>query len=221
MTHHTYGLVHEDLPLEIAIFPLEGVLLLPSGVLPLNIFEDRYKAMIEDALASPHRMIGMVQPRPKVSDADNGAEVYAVGCAGKITEFSETPDGRYTVSLHGICRFDIKDEQPLRKGYRPVHCDWSAYAKDCVSKDCLGLDRKRLKTLLGGYFEKENMQCDWQNVDSVSDNKLITCLSMICPFSPTEKQALLEAACCDERAKLFLQMVEMAIYDDVSGSRDN
>lgn len=200
----------DELPETLPIFPLEGVLLLPSGNLPLNVFEPRYLAMIEDAMAST-RMIGMVQPKGKdLKEIKDDEPVFTTGCAGKITEFSETTDGRYLITLTGICRFTIENELPMNRGYRKVQSGWEAYRADLDAQTCSELDRGHLKTLLEKYFEKEGMQCDWQAVDDAPDNKLITCLSMVCPFDPCEKQALLEAQCCDTRAKMFMTMLEMA-----------
>lgn len=193
----------EDLPETLAIFPLTGVLLLPHGTLPLNIFEDRYLAMIDDAMSSS-RMIGMVQPK-------SDSEIYQIGCAGKITEFSETSDGRYLITLTGICRFHINQELDVATPYRQVKTNWQEFKTDIETKKCLGVDRQKLHNLLEAYFEREEMSCDFEKFEDITDGKLMTCLSMVCPFEPSEKQALLEQICCKERAKMFMTMVEMAI----------
>ena len=204
----------KDLPEIIPIFPLSGVMLLPHGNLPLNIFEPRYLAMVEKALAG-NRMIGMVQPQKSKNQSeikDVGVRpVFQTGCVGKITEFTETKEGRYHVTLSGICRFDIEEElEPHKDGFRRVKPSWTKYEKDLDAGSCVRLDREKLKALLKQYFEKEEMICDWQAFENAPDVKLITCLSMICPLGPCEKQALLEAVSCDERAEKFFSLLEMA-----------
>jgi Lon protease-like protein len=191
----------EDLPGEIPIFPLTGVLLLPRGQLPLNIFEPRYVAMVDHAIAS-HRLIGMVQTR------EDGS-VYNVGCAGRVTSYNETPDGRYEIVLTGICRFYFSEESSQFNGFRRVKADWADYANDLQKIDCLDMDRGKLRRLLKNYFEKQGLTCSWDAVDQASDEKLMTTLAMICPLGAKEKQALLEAPCCKERARLFMTMLEM------------
>ena len=192
-----------DLPAILPVFPLPGVLLLPSGQLPLNIFEPRYLKMTEDALKGS-RLIGMIQPREK------GA-LYDIGCAGKIIDFTETPDGRYLITLNGVCRFKIGQELEVATPYRQVRPDWSPFEEDLENVDCLNLDRKKLVTLLQSYFPTQGMECEWGKIESATDGKLITCLSMICPFDAKEKQTLLEAPCCRTRANTFMTMLEMAV----------
>ncbi len=194
---HTY----EDLPGELPVFPLAGVLLLPRGQLPLNIFEPRYLSMIDDAIAS-HRLVGMVQTR------EDGS-LYKIGCAGRITSFNETHDGRNEIVLTGVCRFKIDDELGQKDGYRRVKADWSEFKRDTEPMGCLDMDRGRLKKLLKNYFEQQGLTCSWDAVDNAADEKLITSLAMICPFEAKEKQALLEAPCCKERARLFMTLLEM------------
>lgn len=191
----------EDLPGEIPIFPLTGVLLLPRGQLPLNIFEPRYVAMVDHVIAA-HRLIGMVQTK------DDGS-VYTIGCAGRVTSYNETPDGRYEIVLTGICRFRFDQELSQVNGYRRVKADWADYANDLQKIDCLDMDRGKLRKLLKNYFEKQGLTCSWDAVDQASDEKLMTTLAMICPLDAKEKQALLEAPCCKTRAKLFMTMLEM------------
>ncbi len=201
------------LPAILPVFPLEGVLLLPGGQLPLNIFEPRYLAMVEDALKAD-RMIGMIQPRnraPEASGKGGDGALFETGCAGRITSFNETDDGRYLIGLTGISRFNITRELDMKHGYRRIAPDWTAYQADRNPAGCLDLDRQKLKIMLKDYFALQGIDCDWDAVDGASDQKLITCLSMICPFESSEKQALLEAACCRSRAVLFMGMLEMAI----------
>lgn len=197
---------YKDLPQTLPIFPLGGVLLLPRGQLPLNIFEPRYLAMIDEAM-STHRLIGMIQTQ------ENGA-VYAVGCAGRIVAYQETTDGRYEIVLQGVSRFRIAEELDQKNGFRRVRADWSDFAHDMEPLTCLDMDRDKLKSLLKSYFEKQGLTCSWEAVDLAADEKLITSLAMICPFESSAKQALLEAPCCKERAKLFMAMLEMECSGD-------
>ena len=209
MDRNPYAPAFEDLPETLAVFPLRSAFLLPTGNLPLNIFEPRYVQMIEDALSST-RMIGIIQPAPGTED-DSTPALSKTGCAGKIVEFAETSDGRYEITLAGLYRFDVGSETETPKMYRVVEPNWTPYKDDHKAHHCLDLDRARLKDLLQTYFKNEGMDCDWLAVDNAPDGKLITCLSMVCPFNPQEKQALLEAACCKSRAELFLGMLEMAV----------
>lgn len=199
------------LPREIPVFPLNGVLLLPGGQLPLNIFEKRYLAMVRDALKE-ERLIGMIQPRGG-EDKPGAPALFQVGCAGRITAFEETEDGRYLITLTGICRFRTEAELEPRSGYRRMAIDWQPYAGDTRPESCLDLDRNHLKSLLCDYFQLHSLSCDWDAVDGTPDQKLITSLAMICPLGPNEKQALLEAQCCRSRASMFMTMLEMAVRD--------
>lgn len=209
------------LPEEIPVFPLTGVLLLPRGQLPLNIFEPRYIAMFDDALRT-NRMIGVIQPRDfatgLISDAaPDKSPLFQTGCAGRITAFEETDDGRYLATLTGISRFNVAQELPLQNGYRRARVSWGAFTEDLAAPHGLGIDRNHLKDLLRSYFSMEGLSCNWDSIDGASDDKLITALSMICPLEPGEKQALLEAACCRTRAKMFMTMLEMAVHNDKGG----
>lgn len=212
MSKNPYAPSFNDLPQTLPVFPLTGVLLMPHGQLPLNIFEPRYVAMLEDALAGG-RMIGMVQPLiPGSAQSSDPIKIYQSGCAGKITEFSETTDGSYRVTLTGICRFNIAAELDTLSPYRLVKPDWKMFKDDLGAKKCLGVDREKLKTLLSQYFKDQDMSCDFEKFETIEDGKLMTCLAMICPFEPSEKQALLEEICCIERSKMFITMLEMAIH---------
>lgn len=210
MSKNPYAPEYEDLPPDIPVFPLTGVLLLPGGNLPLNIFEKRYLDMVDSALLS-NRLIGIIQPKePNYDGTVNNPELSKTGCAGKITDFSETADGRYLISLTGICRFQIAEELKTTTPYRQIKADWSNFKEDINAIGCIDLDREKLVGLLEQYFDKEGLSCDWSMIEQASDEKLITCLSMICPFEAQEKQALLEAHCCNERADLFMTMLDIA-----------
>jgi len=197
-----------DLPETLAVFPLSGVLLLPRGDLPLNIFEPRYLKMVEAALATPSRLIGMIQPY-NGTDAVGG--LHRTGCAGKITQFSETDDGRYLITLRGVCRFNIIEELPQQDGFRRVVPKFDLFADDLKGCGGLDLDRVRLVGLLREYFRVEGLSCNWDKVKDAPDDTLITALSMICPLDPCDKQALLMAADSSARATLFLKLLEIAI----------
>jgi Lon protease-like protein len=197
-----------SLPAILPIFPLTGVLLLPRGRLPLNIFEPRYLAMTRDALAGD-RLIGMVQPSDPRASGDN-PPVYPTGCAGRITTFTETDDGRFLITLTGTCRFRIREELPLLEGYRRIVPDWSEFARDLDSEDEPTFDRDRLLRGLRAYFQQHQISADWDAIGSVPGERLVTSVAMVCPFEPGEKQALLEAADFAERARLLTAIVEMA-----------
>jgi Lon protease-like protein len=204
-------MVMDDLPDFLPIFPLEGALLLPRGQLPLNIFEPRYLAMVDEALKT-HRLIGMIQPKNASQESSEGHDVplYDTGCAGRVTGFQETADGRYLITLTGVSRFRVTEELPLRKGFRTVRAHWNSYYADrATTPPEPALCRTNLKKLLRLYFDRQGLECDWSLIDDAPPEKLVNCLSMICPFTPCEKQALLEAPCCDRRAQLLLTILEM------------
>src|SRR6266478_1752563 len=208
------------LPLVLPIFPLAGVLLLPRGRLPLNIFEPRYLAMTRDALAG-ERLIGMVQPSdPAASVSD--PPVYPMGCAGRITSFSETEDGRFLITLTGTSRFLIREELPLLDGYRRVVPAWREFARDVEGEEASDFDRERLMRGLRAYFQQHQISADWDAITSVGGERLVTSIAMVCPFDPSEKQALLEAPDLGERARLLTAIVEMASLhrpQDAGGAR--
>ena len=203
----------DSLPEVLPIFPLAGVLLLPHAQLPLNIFEKRYLAMSRDALAG-HRLIGMVQPvHPEEEDTALPA-VYGSGCAGRITQFAETDDGRILITLTGLCRFTIVEEQALTDtGYRVVRADYGRYATDLDPPSATRVDRKRLMRALDAFFNQQGYEADWSTVEHASNESLITTLAMTCPFAPNEKQALLESATMTERTEALLTLLQMGIFD--------
>src|SRR3984893_5348768 len=196
------------LPAILPIFPLTGVLLLPRGRLPLNIFEPRYLAMTRDALAG-ERLIGMVQPSDPAASGSN-APVYPTGCAGRIPSFSETEDGRFLITLTGTSRFRIREELPLLEGYRRVVPEWREFARDLASEDEPGFDRERVLRGLRAYFQHHQISADWDAITAVPGERLVTSIAMVCPFEPSEKQALLEAPDLAERARLLTAIVEMS-----------
>lgn len=202
----------EDLPPEIPVFPLAGVLLLPRGRLPLNIFEPRYLAMVEEALATPHRLIGMIQPLDP-EDASRQADLYRIGCAGRITQLEETADGRYLITLTGVSRFEVVAERPLRRGFRPAAVSWDAFGLDLESDPPVHFDRPRLLTGLRSFLSLHGVAADWQSIENAPDEPLITTLAMVCPFAASEKQALLESANNDDRASTMTALIEMSLAE--------
>ncbi|HWT07804.1 MAG TPA: LON peptidase substrate-binding domain-containing protein [Roseomonas sp.] len=199
-----------DLPEEIAVFPLPGALLLPQGRLPLNIFEPRYLAMTLDSLARG-RMFGMVQPDTNLPRGESGSALYRVGCLGRLSSFSETEDGRLLVTLTGLVRFRIAAELPLAPaGYRRVRADYGDFAADLV-KDAgaPSYDRAELLAALRPYFRARGIEANWDAVEQSADTMLVTTLSMVCPFDVPEKQALLEAPDCAERARMLVALMRM------------
>lgn len=206
----------EDLPDTLPVFPLTGVLLLPRARLPLNVFEPRYLAMVGDALAAPARLIGMVQPAGEGGGANPA--IYPVGCAGRIVAFSETDDGRYVITLGGVCRFAVRDELPLQPGgYRRVAADWSGFRADLEPEEDPALDRRRLVEGLRAFFRQQGISADWDAIEATPAERLINSLSMICPFGPSEKQALVEAPTLAERARALTALVEMAVLGGTNG----
>ena len=210
----------EQLPDTLPIFPLSGVLLLPGGKLPLNVFEPRYLAMVFEALAG-HRMIGMVQPLQPGGYAGDGMPtddgrppVHRIGCAGRIVSFNETEDGRLLLALSGVSRFEIVRELDLAQGgYRRVSSVFSPFRADLDhADDDVELDRERLMAGLAAFFRSRNLSTDWDAVKQAADANLVASLSMVLPFGPAEKQALLEAADSTARAKLLVAFLEMNAF---------
>jgi Lon protease-like protein len=197
-----------DLPKTIPVFPLQGVLLLPNGKLPLNIFEPRYLAMTEDALATSDRLIGMIQPT-EAEAPDKPPALYSVGCAGRIGSFSETDDGRYLITLAGVCRFAIFEEIATMRGYRRVVPDFARWQADLEPPGQVRIDRERLLAALKGFFARNAISADRNAIADAPDDRLVTMLSMFCPFEPQEKQALLESETLAERAATLIALLEM------------
>lgn len=202
-----------ELPATLPIFPLEGVLLLPHGHLPLHVFEPRYRAMVEAALGE-RRLIGILQPRgPQPQPLSDDAPIYEVGCAGRIVSFAETDDGRFLITLRGVCRFRVQTELPLDRGFRRVSPDFVPYLADVDPIEDASLDRKRLLEAAKIYLQVKSISCDWAAVEQASLPALITSLAMICPFEPGEKQALLESAGLLERGELLVSLLELAVLE--------
>lgn len=200
-----------DLPETLAIFPLPGALMLPRGRLPLNIFEPRYLAMLDDALKTEHRLIGMVQP---YESAETPPRLHQIGCAGRITSLSETEDGRYLIVLTGVSRFRITQELEGFSPYRRVDPDWADFAADLGSGEELPTwDREEFLVLLRRFFELANLSSDWDSMQEAEPEMLINSLSMMCPFALEEKQALLEAPRLSDRADTLTALLKFAIAE--------
>lgn len=199
-----------DLPDTIPIFPLPGALLLPRSRLPLHIFEPRYLAMIEDAMKTPTRLIGMIQPY----DAPGAAgKLHSIGCAGRLTAFSETEDGRYMVTLSGKSRFRvIKEVEGGFTPYRRCDVDWQGFERDLgpVEKD-KDFDRKQFMEQLNRFFADQGLSTDWDSLRDAEDELLINSLSMLCPFEYEDRQALLEAPSLSTRRETLVTLIEFAL----------
>jgi Lon protease-like protein len=203
-----------DLPDVIPVFPLPGALMLPRSRLPLHIFEPRYLAMIEDCLKTKHRLIGMIQPRETPASGNRPAEkrLQAIGCAGRLTGFSETEDGRYMITLAGASRFRVKEEVQGFTPYRRCMVDWAGFARDLgPSEDDKNFRRGEFMVLLGRYFAKMELSTDWDSLKGAEPELLINSLSMLCPFSPEDKQALLEAPTLVTRRETLVTLIEFAL----------
>ena len=199
-----------DMPDVIPVFPLPGALMLPRARLPLNIFEPRYLAMLDDALKTDHRLIGMIQPLE--SRGDGPPVLRKIGCAGRVTSLSETEDGRYLIALSGVCRFRVRTEVEGFTPYRRVEADWSAFERDLTERDRdPGFQREQFFDLLKRYFDAARLSSDWESLEEAEPEMLINSLSMLCPFAVEEKQALLEAPRLAERRETLCALMEFSI----------
>ena len=199
-----------DLPDTVSIFPLPGALLLPRARLPLHIFEPRYLAMLEDCMKTRERLIGMIQPREVPGSAEK--RLHAIGCAGRLTAFSETEDGRYMITLTGVSRFRVLSEVEGFVPYRRAKVSWAGFEGDLgpAEKDA-GLNRPRFMALLERYFSSVELSTDWESLQEADDELLVNALSMLCPFAPEERQALLEAPSLSTRRETLVTLMEFAM----------
>jgi uncharacterized protein len=199
-----------DLPQRLPVFPLSGALLLPRAELPLNIFEPRYLEMVTDALGGD-RMIGMIQPQSE-SASEEYPQLMPVGCAGRITAYAEAPDNRMLITLTGVSRFTISQELDVDTAYRQVVADFHSYAVDLVSGvGASEVNRPALLKAFRDYLSANDMNADWNQVDAASTEVLVNTLSLLAPYAPTEKQALLEAPDLKTRADVLVALTEMAL----------
>jgi Lon protease-like protein len=197
----------EDLPRAIPIFPLTGALLLPRTELPLNVFEPRYLNMVDDAL-SGERLIGMIQPAPRARDRAR-PDLCGVGCVGRITTFSETDDGRYLITLTGVCRYRSQRELDAPTPYRQVEACYDDFAGDLSPAGADAIDRERLSRALRHYIDAKGFQADWSAVEEAPAEALVNALATLCPFEPEEKQALLEARDLPARCSALVTLLEI------------
>ena len=199
-----------DLPDTIPVFPLPGALLLPRARLPLHIFEPRYLQMVDDALKTRHRLIGMIQPREVPAAAEK--RLHAIGCAGRLTGFSETEDGRYMITLSGLSRFRVLQEVQGFAPYRRCQVDWAPFARDLGgAENDAGFRRTEFMAGLKRYFEAMELSTDWGSLKGADEELLINSLSMLCPFAPEDKQALLEAPSLTTRRETLVTLIEFAL----------
>ncbi len=200
-----------DLPPVIPVFPLTGALLLPRADLPLNIFEPRYLAMVDDALAGA-RLIGMVQPDEAKPDTARGPAVHKVGCVGRLSQYSETGDGRYLITLTGICRFEIVEEMAVTTPYRQFRIDTSPFAQDfSASTGEETVDRSALLSALAAFLDANKLEADWEGIRQAGTETLVNALSVMSPYGALEKQALLEAKDLKERADMLVAITQMML----------
>ena len=212
----TYFSEKLTLPDEIPLFPLEGALLLPNSRLPLNIFEPKFLKMLEDSLASKHRLIGMIQPKySKNDEVKDKTSLSQVGCAGRVVSFTETEDSRYLITLSGISRFHVIETLEAFDPYITAKVDWTAFKEDGRVEKLEGhFKRDHFLKTLSEYFTFANLQTDWDSLKKAEDELLVNSLAILCPFDSNEKQALLEAKDIKERAEILLTLMEMSIRSE-------
>jgi Lon protease-like protein len=199
-----------DLPDTIPVFPLPGALLLPRARLPLHIFEPRYLQMLDDTMKTKQRLIGMIQPRDVPGQTEK--RLHAIGCAGRLTGFSETEDGRYMITLSGISRFRVVQEVQGFTPYRRCQVDWTPFARDLGgAENDAGFNRVEFMAALKRYFEAMQLSTDWGSLKGADEELLINSLSMLCPFAPEDKQALLEAPSLPTRRETLVTLIEFAL----------
>jgi uncharacterized protein len=209
----------EDLPGVIPVFPLPGALLLPRGQMPLNIFEPRYLAMIDDALRSGVRLIGMIQPDPVHSGPDQAKpELFRIGCVGRITQLAESGDGRYLLELTGVTRFRIEEELAVGKPYRQCRVTYQPFIADFTArKGEDDVDRKALLRALADFLKANNLKADWEGIENAPNEALVNALAMMSPYGSAEKQALLEAPDLKTRAEILVAVTEIELAKGKTG----
>jgi hypothetical protein len=200
-----------DLPDAIPVFPLPGALLLPRARLPLNIFEPKYLAMLEDILKTPDRLIGMIQPIVMPEGKSTG-RLHQIGCAGRVTAFQETEDGRYLITLHGVSRFRITEMLDGFTPYLRARVAWQSFERDLGRAESdSSFDRPEFLGVLARFFETAQLSSDWDSLKEAEEELLINSLSILCPFDPEEKQALLEAPTLENRRETLTTLMEFSL----------
>jgi Lon protease-like protein len=201
-----------DLPETVPVFPLPGALLLPRGQMPLNIFEPRYLAMVDDALRDGHRLIGMIQPDAAHPGAEAKPNLYKVGCVGRITQLAETGDGRYLIQLTGVSRFRIEEELAVVTAYRQCRVTYAPFLDDFVARRGEeAVNRKALLAALNDFLKANKLKADWDGIENAPNEALVNALAMMSPYGPAEKQALLEAPDLKTRAEILVAVTEIEL----------
>ena len=204
-----------SLPTKLPIFPLPGVIILPNGNLPLNIFEPRYISMVEDILGS-HRMIGMIQPNSRI---DNENALYPIGCASRVVSFTETSDNRYLIELKGIIRFKVIREVENINGYRNIIPNWQDFKND-LSISFKNIDISELLEQLKKYFIVNNINVDFEELEKISNDQIISAIPQICSFKNNEKQAILEALTDEERIEVLISLLKMSLVEENENNKN-
>jgi len=208
VNYHGPGDVADVIP----VFPLPGALLLPRGQMPLNIFEPRYLAMVDDALRGGHRLIGMIQPDPTHQGPPDQPPLYKVGCVGRITQLAETGDGRYLIQLTGIARFAIDQELPATTPYRQCRVTYLSFADDFVArKGEQEVDRAAVLEALSAFLKANKLKADWEGIENAPNEALVNALAMMSPYGAAEKQAMLEAPDLKTRAEILVAVTEIEL----------
>jgi uncharacterized protein len=206
-----------DLPAVIPVFPLAGALLLPRGQMPLNIFEPRYLVMIDDALRSGQRLIGMIQP-DSATESDEHPNLYKIGCIGRLTQFTESGDGRYLIQLTGVARFRIEEELTVATPYRQCRVSYAPFAGDFSPREGEDeVDREALLHALADFLKANNLKADWDGIENAPNEALVNALAMMSPYGSAEKQALLEAPDLKTRAEILVAITEMELAKNAAG----
>ncbi|HXF89114.1 MAG TPA: LON peptidase substrate-binding domain-containing protein [Xanthobacteraceae bacterium] len=207
-----------DLPDIIPVFPLVGALLLPRGQMPLNIFEPRYLAMVDDALREGHRLIGMIQPDPAHSGLTLKPKLFSVGCVGRLTQFAESGDGRYLIQLTGISRFRVENEIDTPTPYRKCRVSYAPFIDDFTARKGEDLvDRKALLDALSAFLKANNLRTDWEGIEHAPNEALVNALAMMSPYGPAEKQAMLEAPDLKTRAEILIAVTRIELAKKSAG----
>ncbi len=210
-----------DLPEVIPVFPLPGALLLPRGQMPLNIFEQRYLAMVDDAFRDGHRLIGMIQPDVTHSDSEERPVLFHVGCVGRITQLAETGDGRYILELTGVSRFRVVEEMTVLTAYRQCKVDYFPFIDDFTArKGEEAVDREALLEVLTDFLKANDLKVDWEGIEAAPNEALVNALAMMSPYGPAEKQAMLEAPNLKIRAEILIAITEMDLAKRRTGGGD-
>lgn len=201
-----------EMPGVIPVFPLPGALLLPRGQMPLNIFEPRYLAMVDDALRDGHRLIGMIQPDVAHASVADKPQLYKIGCAGRITQFAESGDGRYLIELTGVARFRVEEELKVATSYRQCRVTYAPFADDFTArKGENAVDRAGLLVALTDFLKANDLKADWEGIEKAPNEALVNALSMMSPYGTAEKQALLEAPDLKTRAEILIAITEIEL----------